>query len=298
LQKKLVKLKNIKIFCFGFGQVAKRFIKKLQEENFNISLFVTSRAKSEKKNFNKLTYNSYRFKNNDFDKNLIEELKNSDHILVSIPPIDGIDLVVKNFSKILAENNTKWITYLSATSVYGDHKGEWVNEKSNTKPSSKNGIDRLMAEKSWMSLSNNKKLQLQIFRLSGIYSNENNILTRLKFGKVNLINSKNNFFSRIHVEDISNILFKSLSNFKANEIFNISDDKPASSKEVTLYGSKILNIDPPKSIEIDEIDNKILKNFYKDSKKISNKKMKEFFDYDLKFPTYIEGLNYIKNHLV
>ena len=25
--------------------------------------------------------------------------------------------------------NCKWITYLSATSVYGDHKGDWVNEK-------------------------------------------------------------------------------------------------------------------------------------------------------------------------
>ena len=36
--------------------------------------------------------------------------------------------------------NCKWITYLSATSVYGDHKGEWVNENSATKPTSVNGI--------------------------------------------------------------------------------------------------------------------------------------------------------------
>ena len=42
----------------------------------------------------------------------------------------------------------------------------------------------------------------------------------------------------------------------------------------------------------------MLKNFYKDSKKVSNKKMKNFFNYKLKFPTYIEGLNYIRNHLI
>ena len=42
----------------------------------------------------------------------------------------------------------------------------------------------------------------------------------------------------------------------------------------------------------------MLKNFYKESKKVSNKKMKSFFDYKLKFPTYIEGLNYIRNNLI
>ena len=41
----------------------------------------------------------------------------------------------------------------------------------------------------------------------------------------------------------------------------------------------------------------MLKNFYKDSKKVSNKKMKKFFNYNLKFPTYIEGLNNISNNL-
>ena len=39
----------------------------------------------------------------------------------------------------------------------------------------------------------------------------------------------------------------------------------------------------------------MLKNFYKDSKKVSNKKMKNFFNFELKYPTYIEGLDYINN---
>jgi nucleoside-diphosphate-sugar epimerase len=134
--------------------------------------------------------------------------------------------------------------------------------------------------------------------LSGIYSEENNILVRLKSGNANIINKKNHFFSRIHVEDIANILFKSLSNFKPSEIYNISDDKPSSSEEVTLHGVNILDIDKPKTVEIKDIKSEMLKNFYKDSKKVSNKKMKSFFDYNLKFPTYIEGLNNIRNNLV
>ena len=43
-------MKKINIFCFGFGQVAKNFIKKIYSENIKINLTVTSRNKSEKKN--------------------------------------------------------------------------------------------------------------------------------------------------------------------------------------------------------------------------------------------------------
>ena len=291
-------MSNLNIFCFGFGQVAKTFIQKLKLENFNINLSATSRKKTHTLKFNNINYTSFQFEDDDYDIELIKNLEKSDHILVSIPPREGTDLVIKNFSNIIKNCNTKWITYLSATSVYGDHKGEWVNEESKTKPITSNGIDRLVAEKLWLSLNLNKKIPLQIFRLAGIYSNESNILARLKSGKAKIVNRKNNFFSRIHVEDIANILFESLSKFKPGEIYNISDDKPSSSEEVTLYGVKLLNMDKPKIIELKDIESEMLKNFYKDSKKVSNKKMKSFFEYDLKFPSYIEGLNYIRNNLI
>ncbi|MDC1044717.1 oxidoreductase [Candidatus Pelagibacter ubique] len=291
-------MKDINIFCFGFGQVAKNFIKKLNIEQYNINLSATSRSVSSKKSFNGINYNSYLFNSEKFDQNLVVKLKEADHILVSIPPENQEDLVIKNFSKFIESSKVKWITYLSATSIYGDHKGEWVNENSKTNPISNNGIARLKAENAWFSLEKNKKIPIQIFRLSGIYSNEKNILIRLKSGGVKLINKKNHFFSRIHVDDISNILFKSLSKFKSGEIYNLSDDKPSTSEEVTLFGAKILNIENIEKIEVDQIKSEMLKNFYNESKKVSNKKMKNYFDYNLKFPSYIEGLNHISCNFI
>ena len=291
-------MKDINIFCFGFGQVAKNFIKKLSVEQYNINLSATSRSESSKKTFNGINYNSYLFNSENFDQNLVVKLKEADHILVSIPPENQEDLVIKNFSKFIESSKVKWITYLSATSIYGDHKGEWVNENSKTNPISNNGIARLKAENAWFSLEKNKKIPIQIFRLSGIYSNEKNILIRLKSGGVKLINKKNHFFSRIHVDDISNILFKSLSKFKSGEIYNLSDDKPSTSEEVTLFGAKILNIENIEKIEVDQIKSEMLKNFYNESKKVSNKKMKSYFNYNLKFPSYIEGLNHISCNFI
>ena len=288
-------MKEINIFCFGFGQVAKTFIRKLSIEKYKINLSVTSTSESSKETFKGINYNSYLFKSEKFDQNLLVKIKEADHILVSIPPENEEDLVVKNFSKFLKNSKVKWITYLSATSVYGDHKGEWVNENSKTNPISNKGVARLKAENSWASLEKNNKLPVQIFRLSGIYSNEKNILVRLKSGDVKLINKKNHYFSRIHVDDIANILFKSLSKFKSGEIYNLSDDKPTSSKEITLYGAKMLNI---KNIEVHTIKSEILKNFYNESKKVSNKKVKNYFNYNLMFPSYIEGLNYIRDNFM
>jgi nucleoside-diphosphate-sugar epimerase len=291
-------MEKINIFCFGFGQVAKNFIKKINSRNIDIILTVTSRDNTCKKVFNGIEYDSFQFSQDSFDKRLIRNLESSNYILVSIAPINGEDIVIKNFQSILKEKKIKWITYLSATSVYGNHDGEWVDEKSETNPTSTTGTHRLKAERSWMDLAKNQSLPLQIFRLSGIYSNEKNILRRLKAGEAKIIKKENQYFSRINVEDIAEILFKSLEKFKAKEIYNISDDKPASSEEVILYGSKLLNLDPPAVVELKSMESEMARNFYKDSKKVNNKKMKEIFNYKLKYPTYVEGLNYIFNNII
>ena len=286
------------IICFGFGQVAKNFIKKLKDQGTTFKLTTTSREESKTKEFENINYESFQFTEEGFDKNFLTRFNEADHILLSIAPIHGVDIVIKNFKDNFKSNKFKWITYLSATSVYGDHNGEWVNENSETKPTSSNGVERLKVEKEWMQLAIKLDLPFQIFRLSGIYSNQYNILKRLKSGEAKIINKKNHFFSRIHVEDVAKVLSSSINNFKKKEIYNISDNQPASAEEVAMYGVKLLGIDKPKTIEINEIESEMLKNFYKDSKKVDNKKMKEFFNHKLKYPTYVEGLNYIFNNTI
>ena len=290
-------MSKLKVFCFGFGQVAENFINKLIFEK-RIRINITSRQETHQINFNNLRITSFLFTNNKYDETLIKKLEEADYILISIPPIDSGDIVANFIDTNFESINCKWITYLSATSVYGDHKGEWVNERSATKPSSQSGINRLKAETTWKNLSNKKKFPLQIFRLAGIYSEDYNVLKRLKLGNVQFVNKKDHFFSRIHVEDIGNILFKSISNFKDNEIYNICDDKPASQRDVANYGARLLKLEEPVPVKLEEIESEMLKNFYKDSKKVDNKKMKKFFNYELKYPNYEEGLNYIFNNTI
>ena len=95
------------------------------KKDFDLS--VTSRQETHQIELNNIKINSYQFTDKKFDSSIINQLENADYILISIPPIDGKDIVA-NYFKTNQKNiaNFKWITYLSATSVYGDHKGDWV----------------------------------------------------------------------------------------------------------------------------------------------------------------------------
>ena len=290
--------KNFKLFCFGFGQVAKYFVKNLIKNKFDFDLITTNTKETLLGEFNGLKYKSFYFAGNSFDKDLLKELNSSNKVLISISPKNNADIVLKTFDINFRSNKFDWVIYLSATSVYGDKKGHWVNESTYLKPTSERGKARLNAESSWLKYHKNFNLPVQIFRLSGIYSLENNIIKRLKMGTLKIVKKTNHYFSRIHVEDIAQILILSLKKNKPGEIFNISDNHPCSNEEVAKYAASLIKVSLPEKIKVNEINSKILREFYNDSKKIDNKKMKDFFNYNLKYPTYKEGLQMIRNYKI
>ena len=202
-------------------------------------------------------------------------------------------IIIKHFLSIIQNSqNLKWVGYLSSTSVYGDHKGDWVEESSNTQATSKIGLKRIVAEQSLL----NTNLPVRIFRLAGIYSLEKNIFSRLKKKEVKTVNMKNQIFSRIHAEDIAQVLFLSFSKSKDKDIFNVSDDEPCSYKEVVQYATALMQIEMPEEINLEDLENQRMKDFYSDRKKVKNSKIK-LMGIQLKYPTFKKGLAAIFNQI-
>ena len=73
-------------------------------------------------------------------------------VLSSVSPGTGSDPVIEMYGEDLKNNSNqiKWAGYLSTIGVYGDTKGEWVDESSPLKPSTNRGIARVNAEKKWL----------------------------------------------------------------------------------------------------------------------------------------------------
>ena len=290
--------KSISLICFGFGLTAKYFVKELLKNKYKINLITTSRSKTLNKKFLNINYKNFYFDNNNFDKKITKHILNASHILVSIPPRDRNDFVIKNFyNEISLNKKIKWLGYLSSTSVYGNHEGKWVNEKSKLLTNNDTGISRIVAENEWSKLNRYHFVPTRIFRLSGIYSPERNIFIRLANGQARYVKKNNHFFSRIHVADIAQVLFKSLIYSKPGEIYNVADNMPCSYVQILSYACSLMGIKVPHPVSHQSLSEGEMKNFYKDSKKVSNKKIKKDLKVKLYFSTYKEGFKSILNNI-
>ena len=91
-----------------------------------------------------------------------------DHLLLSPAPGPEGDPVLAEMGDqiIAAAPRLRWAGYLSTTGVYGDHKGDWVDEDTPLTPATKRGLARVEAEAAWRAIP---QLPLHIFRLAGIY---------------------------------------------------------------------------------------------------------------------------------
>ena len=291
--------KSISLVCFGFGLTAKYFVKELLKNKYRINLVTTSRSKTFNKKFLNINYKNFYFDSNKFDKKIIKHILNASHILVSIPPRDRKDFVIENFyNEISLNKKIKWLGYLSSTSVYGNYDGKWVNEKSKLLTNNDTGINRIVAENEWLKLNRYHFVPTRIFRLSGIYSQERNLFLRLANEQIRYVKKSNHYFSRIHVADIAQVLFKSLIYSKVGEIYNVADNMPCSYEKTIFYACSLMRIQNPPPVSLQSLNEGKMKNFYKDSKKVSNAKIKKDLKVKLNFPTYKEGFKEILNNIL
>lgn len=224
-------------------------------------------------------------------------LKNTTHILISIPPDNQGDLAFKHIKRILENKNSiKWLGYFSTTGVYGDHRGGWVNESSQLRTENKRSLNRILAENQYLELYKNYNLPIHIFRLPGIYGPNRSVLGRIKKNEMKLIKTKRHFFSRVYVTDIAEAIYASINNITPGEIYNVTDDYPCSAIEVASYAYKILGIPIPPKINLEDKDvNDMTRSFYKENKKVSNQKIKQRLKWYPRIKDYKQGLNEILN---
>ncbi|WPY00923.1 SDR family oxidoreductase [Candidatus Trichorickettsia mobilis] len=279
------------LFIFGLGYSASVLAKNLAAKNWHIS--GTSRDYNKCRDYQCLGYEMFDFADTNIQKALIK----STHLLVSIPPsTEQIDPTLELYGNYLRSNlngsSLQWIGYLSSTGVYGDHQGAWVDEDTLLKPSSnKRAEQRTAAEIAWLTLGQGLNIQTNIFRLSGIYGPQRNVIQQLKHGQAQCIFKEGQVFSRIHVDDIANTLEISMHKSMAGAIYNISDDEPAPSHEVMQYAASLLGLPPPTIIPYHQAAlSEMAQEFYSNNRRIKNDRIKNYLGIKLQYPTYREGL--------
>jgi len=221
-------------------------------------------------------------------------LASADAVLDSIPLVrleDGVHAGQPHWLPDLALRlqHVRWAGYLSATSVYGDADGAWVDETWPCKPSSERGIERLKAEQAWLQ----SNIPVEIFRLAGIYGPERNMIARLKAGGYKTVQwHPPHYSSRIHVDDIVAAVMAAIKMSKPGRIVNLADDEPLPHANYVTELARM--IDAPEPVILTPEEGKLqlspaMIDFFHDNKRVSNRLLHRELLPKLKYPGFREG---------
>lgn len=263
--------------CLGFGYTAKALARSLPASEW--SIVGTSRdATGSEDGVRVLTWPGQSL-----------SLEGVTHLLVSIAPRADGDPVLNAMGDMIAQTRTlEWVGYLSTTAVYGDHGGEWVDEHTPATPNSQRGNWRKNAEESW---GNIPGLPLHIFRLAGIYGPGRGPFAKLRKGGLRRIIKPGQVFSRIHVDDIAQVLMASINKPNPGAVYNVCDDEPVPPQDVIGYAAELQGLPMPPAIPFEEADlTPMARSFYSENKKVRNDRIKDELGVQLLYPNYRIGL--------
>jgi len=226
-------------------------------------------------------------------------LINSDTLLDSIPlsyddqkrPFQPQQAWVKPLLAKMPQ--LKWVGYLSATSVYADSDGAWIDESSTNYSNHPRGMQRKQAEQIWLDLFN----ATEVFRLSGIYGQERNLIGKLQAGDYKTVEWKPEHFSnRIHVDDIVSALLAAMLKPKAQRIVNLSDDRPCSHKDYCSELAELVGAPAPIVLSAEEAEKQLSASyldFFRDNKRISNHRLHKELLPELKYPSFRDAVPFL-----
>ncbi|MCI2399965.1 SDR family oxidoreductase [Aliiroseovarius subalbicans] len=216
-----------------------------------------------------------------------DALARATHLLISIAPSADGDPVLSALGDKIAAKTFDWVGYLSTTGVYGDHNGGWVDEATPLTPSTPRGRHRVAAEAGWRALG----LPLHIFRLAGIYGPGRGPFAKVRAGTARRIIKPGQVFSRIHVDDIAQVLAASIARPGPGAVYNVCDDLAAPPEDVLGFAATLLGQPlPPKEDYATAEMSAMARSFYAESKRVQNDRIKEDLGVVLRYPTYQDGL--------
>ena len=225
------------------------------------------------------------------DARLRDELERADAVLLGVPPGPDGDPVLRALAGDIAASPAAWIGYLSTTGVYGDRAGGWVDETSPLVPTTERGRQRVAAEAGWQALVQARGLPLHIFRLAGIYGPGSGPFQKIRSGTARRIVKPGQVFSRIHAEDIAQVLAASIARPRPGGVYNVCDDDPAPPQDVIAHAATLIGAPVPPAQDYDEAAmTPMARSFYAESKRVRNDRIKDELGVRLLYPDYRAGL--------
>ena len=217
-----------------------------------------------------------------------EQFNNANVFYFAPPPSTGQnDPRLESFLNAV-ENLPKRIVLISTTGVYGDSKGEWIDENTPINPKVERAHRRASAEQLLQSWAKNYNKEFMILRVPGIYAKDRLPLSRLKKGLAVVNINEAGWTNRIHADDLAQACKAAMECKQKNQIINITDGNPSSMTDYFNHVADYLGLPRPPQISMKEAEATLsegMVSYLKESRRIKNEKMLEELKIKLKYPT-------------
>lgn len=147
--------------------------------------------------------------------------------------------MTNNLMALCKQINCKRIIYLSTMSVYGTIKSKIINE--NLKPNNIDlyGLSKKLSENKIITFAKSNHFVATIFRLPGVvgknskYNFLSNTLKRIKNNQpITFSNANSKFNNVVNINNLSEIIYKSINKEKSSKIYNLASTKPLKIKSI------------------------------------------------------------------
>jgi nucleoside-diphosphate-sugar epimerase len=223
-------------------------------------------------------------------------------IYLAPPPASGrADTRMSNFLHAIEKRPPERFVLISTTGVYGDCRGEWVDESTPLNPAADRAFRRADAELQVQQFCQRPDIPLPgislvILRVPGIYGPGKIPLARIKSGQPIVSQEDSPFTNRIHAQDLVNICERALLDTRITGIYNISDGHPGTMYEYFTGVAAAMDLPAPPVISLEEAQQQLspgMLSYMAESRRIDNKKMLEDFAIELLYPNLQAGLKHI-----
>jgi nucleoside-diphosphate-sugar epimerase len=191
------------------------------------------------------------------------------------------------------------IIYISTTGVYGDCKGEWIDETRPLRPQSARAKRRVHAERQLRAWGLENCVDITVLRAPGIYAEDRLPVDRLRRQTPVLMADEDVFTNHIHADDLARAAINAMRQRwpKQFRVFNVVDDSQLRMGDYLDQVADAFGLQRPPRIGFADAAKHIspmLLSFMRESRRISNARIKREMKFVFKYPTSASVLSNVR----
>ena len=222
----------------------------------------------------------------------------ADVLLHSAPPADTDVASDTRTQHLLAALQTgkslpRRIVYISTSGVYGNCDGAEVDETRAVHPESARAARRVAAETLLREFGRQTRAKVSILRAPGIYAADRLPLERVKRGDPVLNAAEDSYSNHIHADDLAHAIVLALTHGRNNRTYNATDDSDMKMGDWFTCLADAFDLPPPPRVDRATAEEQLsptLLSFLRESRRLSNDRIKRELGLKLAYPTVEEGI--------